>query len=236
MLRRLTGIAFAAAVLVTPLAIVRHASADPGGGRSTVQCNNQTFGATVIDANIVVPAGAFCDLSGTHVTGSARVMASGDPNNPAGLLEDVSTDGSVRAVIDGDVRVDHNGQFAAFHGSTVGGNVTCTTCEAADVQGSTVNGNLVDVGLSQGAFLENAHIGGNLLIHHSSDGGSGFTITGNTVGGDLTFNNNTSVNIIVGSNISNNSIVGGLACRDNTPAPTGSGNTAKTKSGQCAGL
>ena len=42
--------------------------------------------------------------------------------------------------------------------------------------------------------------------------------------------------VVVLSDISADTIKGNLQCDGNTPAPTGSGNSAKQKLGQCAGL
>jgi hypothetical protein len=92
-----------------------------------------------------------------------------------------------------------------------------------------VNGSLQDEGLTQGAFIENSSIGGNLQIHGSLDGGFGFALESNSVGGQLDFSKNTGA-----SDISGNTIGKNLTCKDNTPPPTGGGNTAKKKDGQCA--
>ena len=182
-------------------------------------CKNQTLGAITITGNLIVPGGAFCDINGTHVAGNAIV------NQNAGLLADVSS------VIGGDVTIAHGGQFAAFGGSTVGGNVACNQCRVADLHSSTVNGNLTDNGLTQGAFISNSTIGGTLSITDSFARRANFQITGNRIGANLEFNDNKGA-----SNISNNTIAGTLACSGNTPPPTGSGNTALSKTGQCATL
>ena len=119
-----------------------------------------------------------------------------------------------------------------FAGSTVGGNVGSHRCEVADVQDSTVKGNQEDNGVSEGAFISNSHINGNLHIQHGTDFfGSGFHIDGNTIGDNLGFNQNTGT-----SDISANTIGGNLHCNGNTPPPLGGGNTAQQKTGQCAAL
>jgi hypothetical protein len=135
----------------------------------------------------------------------------------------------VGAAIDGNVHVQHDAQFAAYGGSTVGHNVDCDKCQVADIQDSTVNGNLEDDGITLGAFLENSTFGGNLQIHNGV--GPPWFITNNTVGGNLQFMKNTGA-----SNISGNTVAGNLQCKDNTPPPTGAGNTAKKKEGQCTSL
>jgi hypothetical protein len=136
------------------------------------------------------------------------------------------------ATIDGNVRVQENAQFLASAGTTIGGSLHCTHCEVADVQASTVKGSVQDKAVSEGAFIRNSQIGGNLQIQNGSDFfGTGFHIDTNTITGNMTFNSNTGA-----SDISNNNIHGSLKCKGNSPSPAGSGNTAQEKSGQCAAL
>jgi hypothetical protein len=188
------------------------------------QCRDQMLGPVIIAGNLTVPAGAFCDLNGTHVTGNATVERSSDPNNPAGLLLDLG------ARVDGNVHVEQSGQLAAFGGSVVGGNLQCDGCEVADLHDSTVSGNFHDNGLSQGADISRSRIGGNLLVQNGFDlVGFGYAFTGNSVGGNFEFLQNTGA-----SNISGNTIGQNLDCKGNTPPPTGAGNTADHKQGQCA--
>jgi hypothetical protein len=231
MLRRITVGALSAVLLVSPLVTVAAHASDGGGGGDhrrggdegrVVECKNQTFGAVRIDASIRVPAGAFCDLNGTHVTGHVTVSVSQDLN-PAGLALDLG------AVIDGGVYVSHNAEFVAFNSSSVGGDVLCNQCHFADVHGSTVKGDLISTGLTQGAFEENSHIGGDLVIRNSTDGGFGFRITSNVVGENLSFDKNTGA-----STVANNKVGERLECNGNTPPRVGGGNTAQQKSGQCA--
>ena len=182
------------------------------------QCMDQALGPVVIASNLVVPSGAYCDLFGTHVTGNVSVKPTG------GLLAEGAT-------IDGDVHVDRDGQFAGFDGTSLGKNLVCAQCAFADLQDSALKGNLEDNKLSQGAFLENSVIGGQLNIHDSLGDDVGFNIDGNTIGDSLNFDKNTG-----SSDISGNTITRNLDCKGNTPPPTGAGNTARKKSGQCAAL
>jgi hypothetical protein len=202
-------------LILTPFAI-NAARADG----SAVRCKNQTLNTgTVVTGNIEVPSGAFCDLNGAHVTGSATVESKG------GLALDVG------AMIDGNVTIERNGQFAARGSSVIGGDVKCHACAVADLNSSTVNGGLVDNGLTQGVLISNSHVGGSLLILGSRDAGFGFSISSTSVGSDLKFDKNKGT-----STISGNTITNSLVCNGNRPPPSGSGNTAATKSGQCAHL
>ncbi len=56
-------------------------------------------------------------------------------------------------------------------------------------------------------------------------------VSGNRVGGSIQANKNTG-----GLTITGNRTVNGLQCQDNFPAPTGSGNVAEQKQGQCVAL
>ncbi len=184
------------------------------------------LGPVTISGNLIVPSGALCELNGTHVTGNA-VVKSGppEPSEPTALS-------SHGATIDGNVKVEQNAQFAAFSKTTVGGNLHCAQCEVADLHESTLNGNLVDNAVSEGAFIQNSQIGGNLQIHRGTDFfGTGFHIDMNTIAGNMGFDQNNGT-----SEILNNHIQGNLRCHGNTPPPTGAGNTAKSKGGQCEAL
>lgn len=86
-----------------------------------------------------------------------------------------------------------------------------------EIDESTVHGNLQ---------VEN-----NLATGDPPNGLSGFEITLNAVGENLQFSTNTGA-----SDISGNTITQSLQCRHNSPPPTGGGNTAGNKEGQCSGL
>jgi len=195
--------------------------AQPAAAAATnIECSNQTLTATVVAANLIVPQGKFCDLEGTTVMGNASVNESG------GLLADSGS------TISGYVYIARSGQFAAFNSSTVSGNVICQNCGVADLHNSTVKGGLFDNALTGGAFIQNSTIGADLQIEYSRGGQVGFTIAGNSIGGNLEFNYN-----VASSTVSNNTIGGALDCNFNKPAPTGSGNVAAGgMTGQCATL
>ncbi len=207
------------------------ADSEQGGDQQgdNFRCSNQTLGSVVIEGNLIVPHGTFCDLNGTHVTGNATVE-SGRPdpaNNPTSLT-------LTGATVDGNVRIQQNAQFAAFAASTVGGSVSCNHCEVADVQDSTVKGNHEVNGVSEGAFIRNSSFGGTLSIHDGTDFfHTGFHIDGNRIGENLVFNRNTTT---VVSDIVGNTIAESLICNGNSPPPVGGGNIAKDKRGQCKTL
>ena len=113
--------------------------------------------------------------------------------------------------------------------STVSGNYTCNRCRFADLHDSTIGGNFSISGEREGSFIDGSLIKGDLQITTSSAGPESFSIASNTIGGNLSFNNNTGPSLLT-----DNTIAGNLACQNNTPAPASSGNTAKSMKGQCA--
>jgi hypothetical protein len=193
-----------------------------GGGAGTYRCNNQTLTGATVHANIVVPKKAFCDLINSHVTGNAKVL------NTGGLSLDSASS------ISGDVNLQTNATFALFNGSSVGGSVQCQQCaQAFSLGGSTVAGNFVQQGVTQGTIIQNSTIGGTLNIYNSSDtiDNPAFDVESNSIGGNFTFNHNTGSTLFA-----NNTIANTFSCHGNNPPPTGTGNTAPHKQGQCATL
>jgi hypothetical protein len=219
-MKKLVLVGFMAAIAVS--ATVGRSATKVSANSTATQCNNQTLTAMTISGNIIVPKKAFCDLVNSHVTGSATVENSG------GLSLDQASS------IGANVQLLRNAQLGEFNGSMVGGNVRCDHCSAVFVlTGSSVGGNLIEDEATQGAILKNAHIGGNLLIHESVDtvDTPAYDVETNTIGGNLKFDDNKGSSTFV-----NNAITGTLSCEGNHPPPTGSGNTASTKRGQCASL
>jgi hypothetical protein len=180
-----------------------------------------TLGPVTVRGNLVVPAGAFCRLNGTHVTGNVTVESGSHLGTPAG------------PTIDGNVDIEPGGDAVLRLATVVRGNYRCNQCNFADLHDSTVRGNYQDNGLTEGVFLDGSTIGGNLEIRNSLGGGFGFDVHGNSVGGNFLFEGNSGD---PSSDISTNTIKGNLECQGNTPPPTGAGNSAKQKLGQCAAL
>jgi len=117
--------------------------------------------------------------------------------------------------------------------SLIRGNYQCNGCSYADLHSSTVTGNFQDNGLLEGVFFDSNTIGGNLAIVNSFGGGFGFSLSRSSVGGNMSFEGNLGE---PSSDISMNTITGNLQCDGNTPPPTGAGNSANKKLGQCAAL
>jgi hypothetical protein len=86
-------------------------------------------------------------------------------------------------------------------GSIVRGNYTCDSCLFADLHGSTVFGNVVISGETDGSFIDGSTIKGNLEIDSSDADGDAFSIgtadLPNTIGGNLLFTKNTGQSSII---------------------------------------
>ena len=115
---------------------------------------------------------------------------------------------------------------------TVGGNFEFAhNATSTTIKSVTIRGNLLFENNSEGGTVSGDKIGGN-LTYDSNTGGANDVST-NSVGGNLQFNRN-----MTGPNtVSGNHASGNIQCFGNSPAPTGSGNTAGgVKSGQCKSL
>jgi hypothetical protein len=119
----------------------------------------------------------------------------------------------------------------------IDGNLQVVLLFAGSVQnqvcGSTVHGDLqfesnliaVEIGSASAALCAGNTIGGNLQIENNL---GATAAVGNTVGGNLQDQNNRGA-----TQVSKNVISGSLECQNDT-AIAGSGNTAKSKQGQCS--
>jgi hypothetical protein len=117
-------------------------------------------------------------------------------------------------------------------GVRVGGNVQGNDAAAVtlgDLDGvrSVVRGN-VQVQDGGTATVEKTDIGSSLQVQQNA---GAVVIADNAVGSDTQVDQNTG-----GVQIDRNRIGGTLRCQDNVPPPTGSGNVAERKEGQCAAL
>ncbi len=160
---------------------------------SNVSCLNLSLGAHTY-ANVVVPAGARCLLTGTRLNGNLVLHAG------------ASVD-TVNAVVDGNLHADHPGRVQVFGGQFTG-SIQVLRGQSLVVSGTRLNGSVQLDGNSGPIGLQNLRLGGNLQLF-------------NTRGT---------------ANLQDNVANGALQCTGNQPAPTGTGNQAASKQGQCAGL
>jgi hypothetical protein len=179
----------------------------------------------------------------TLLVGSAAaagdVTCTGGPTNPltgkivGNVVVPAGASCRIQGTVSGNVTALTGAQVGIRPDSRVRGNYTCTGCLFADLHGSTIAGNVLISGETDGSFIDGSTIKGNLQIDSSNADGDAFSIgtaaLPNKIGGNLSFNNN-----IGTSSIMNNVIAGYLACQNNAPAPASSGNTAESFQGQCA--
>ena len=221
--------AFALAVLASVAVTLTTAGITSAG--QTTMCTT-TLGPIMV-GNLAVPAGAVCVLDGTRVAGNVTVQSGNGTVESGGVLTTTTASVGVGPTINGNVIVEADGIAVLRVSALVKGNYQCNQCSYADLHGATVKGNFQDNGMLEGAFLDGGTIGGNLEIVNSFGGTFGFSVSGFSVGGNLLFEGNLGEPSSV---ISTNTIKGNLRCDGNTPPPTGAGNSAKQKLGQCATL
>lgn len=135
-------------------------------------------------------------------------------------------------VVDGNILVESGARLIA-RGVRVDGNVQATghrkiVITRSTQRVSTIDGNVL---IEQGgdASVIRARIDGNLLLERNQ---GRFNLSNNRVDDSLRVNRNTGT----GLRISRNVIDDALRCSGNQPAPTGSGNSADRKVGQCSSL
>jgi hypothetical protein len=181
---------------------------------------NGTFGGT-FNGNLTISNTQVCDLVNATVNGNITV-------NPGGtlILDGGNATGNVQgqggklvlnaATIDGNVQI-NGGSFTIGPETTINKNVDIQNTPQAlahnQVCGATINGNL--------RFHNN---GGAVDIGAAS-------CAGNLIGGNLQVQNNNAPVTIFANTISKN-----LQCSQNSPAPNGGSNVAKSDQGQCAGF
>jgi beta-glucosidase len=131
---------------------------------SNITCDNEQLSAVMVQGNLTVPRGDWCDLVDTSVAGNLKVSGIG-----------VRIAGST---IDGNLVISH--VVGASDPLSAGTNVICNT---------TVDGNLVLRGSSRGAPWNLGLCGGNTIkggLVFSGNAADGNVLAGNAVGGSLT--------------------------------------------------
>ena len=176
--------------------------------------------ALLLVALSVPPADA---AAPTQCTGFLTGAISGNLEVPAGAFCEL-----IFATVTGNVTV--RGVLLAIE-VQISGNLTGNHADFLLLEFSTVGGNVVADHTTSGCFVLGSTIGGNLTVQQSSSS-SFCSVDGAVVGRNLTFQNN-----LGGGDIFVNTIGGNLDCHNNTPPPTGSGNTVGgNEKGQCAGF
>jgi hypothetical protein len=141
------------------------------------------------------------------------------PDGAACVLDRTRANGSV---------VVGRGASLTARGVSINGNVQAEGAAAVFVGGRSMVGGSVQIVQGGAATIRNSRIDGDILFDENRNP---LEATGNTVGGNLQVFQN-----LGGVSLVRNTIKGNLQCKENIPAPTGSGNQASSKEDQCAAL
>ncbi len=129
-------------------------------------------------------------------------------------------------IVQGNVQVLTNGRLITVN-ARIGGNVQAEGARSVKLKGGSVDGS-VQLGQGRSGTVSRVVIDSDLQIEQNT---GAFTLDRNRVRGNLQANQNTGGLVITANRVSEN-----LQCQANSPAPTGGGNTAGDKEGQCASL
>ncbi|HWE50640.1 MAG TPA: putative Ig domain-containing protein, partial [Bryobacteraceae bacterium] len=185
---------------------------------SSTGCNGTYTGT--FNGNIRLSSGQNCEFLSGGVNGNIQLTG-------GNLVLSNTT-------ITGNVQVQQGGTYSIGPGTKIQGNLQVQNLPASAAQnqvcGTSVKGNLdfqnngsaVQIG---GPSCAANSIGGNLTVQNNTAATAAF---GNSVSGNLQDQNNTAPTQIFGNTVGKN-----LLCQNN-PSITGGGNTAKSKQGQCA--
>lgn len=111
---------------------------------------------------------------------------------------------------------------------SVNGNVQAEGANSVTVNGSSIIGGSVQIVQGGSATIDRARINGDLYFDENR---APVVATRNIVGGSLQAFQNTGTVRFVGNRMNGN-----MQCKENMPAPTGSGNVSPSKEDQCARL
>jgi hypothetical protein len=111
---------------------------------------------------------------------------------------------------------------------SVNGNVQAEGAAWVGLGGFSTVGGSVQIVQGGGAAIERARIKGDLQFESNT---GALSARGNTIGGNLQVFQN-----MGGVRLFNNRMNGNMQCKENIPAPVGSGNVSPSKEDQCAAL
>ena len=188
---------------------------------SGTTCNGAYSGT--FNGNLTPSAGQTCIFFGGSITGNVQ-------QNGGNLT-------LVQSTVGGNVQISGASVFTIGPGSAIGGNLQIQNLPGSSAQsqvcGTSVqndftfqnSGSPVLIGAAAPASCAGNSIGGNLTVQNNS---AATTVDGNTVTGNLTDQGNTAPTQVFGNVVTHN-----LKCQSNSSI-TGGGNTAGQKQGQCA--
>jgi hypothetical protein len=168
---------------------------------------------------------------------------------PAAQAEERVCRGTIGAVTVDNLRVP-SGATCTLNGTRAKGTVKVESGARLYANGVRVNGNIQSEGFKVVSVKSGSVVGGSVQLKNGRSGGTG-NVASTRINGDLQFEANRASmaarSNTIGGNlqavqntgglvISNNRIAQNLQCKQNNPPPTGGGNTAGDKEGQCARL
>ncbi|GAB3822344.1 hypothetical protein GCM10028820_32610 [Tessaracoccus terricola] len=136
---------------------------------------------------------------------------------PTASADDRTCRGSIGSgYVDGNVIVP-SGASCNLNGTRIDGNVEVGSNATLSANNVTVDGNIQSQG-HRSVAVSNSRVNGNIQLEQ----GGAITLSGNRVDGDIQlFSNRSGAKVL-----DNNRAEGNIQCKSNTPAPTGTGNTA----------
>src|SRR5919112_5207050 len=168
---------------------------------------------------------------------------------PAALAEERVCRGTIGATTVDNLLVPQ-GATCTLNGTRVEGTVKVERNATLVANTIRVKGNVQSEGFKNITLRQNSVVVGSVQLENGLDGGSG-RVLNSKVNGDLQFFSNDARMVARGNTIlanfqanqnsgglviENNRIAENLQCQSNNPPPTGGGNTAGDKEGQCARL
>jgi hypothetical protein len=168
---------------------------------------------------------------------------------PAAQAEERVCRGTIGATTVDNLRVPQDAS-CTLNGTRVEGTVKVERNARLTANGIRVKGNVQSEGFKNIVLRQASVVVGSVQLENGLSDGSGRVIN-TSINGDLQFFSNEARMIARGNTIfanfqanqnmgglviENNKVAENLQCQSNSPPPTGGGNTAGDKEGQCAGL
>lgn len=182
--------------------------------------------------NVIVPQGATCTLTDVTVRGNIEAKETSRVTIRRGSVNGdiIGEAGSQVRLNRGNVNGSVQGKAAALvsiAGTTVAKDIVIEETATFVINTGARAGNL-EVLKSGNASVTGVQISGNLKFEENY---GAVSASSNRVGGNFEAFLN-----LGGATFNSNTIVAKMTCKDNLPAPTGSGNVAMVKEDQCAAL
>ncbi len=168
---------------------------------------------------------------------------------PAALAEERVCRGTIGETTVDNLRVPQ-GASCTLNGTRVEGTIKVENGASLLANGVRVKGNVQTEGYQSVILREGSRIGGSVQLENGQSDGTGRVLS-TRINGDLQFESNRAEMVARNSTIlanfqvvqntggvvlRNNTIAENLQCKQNNPPPTGGGNRAGDKEGQCAAL